>query len=130
MSPDSLGVPSRKEAREMVDRRAKWEATSPEGRQTYSERIDQETATRNLQIQAEYQIKAREYRNKWVSRKATTTIDITVQDGADVITLAKQGEHVDIVDADLGRHIFNDVKIRTLNNGEGWVDSMCLELQE
>lgn len=127
-SLDSLGVLSIDEAER---KRAEWEAMSPEERQAYNEKIDQETAVHNAQRDTEKQRKNAEHREKYVGKKAVATTDVTVQHGVEIIPVAKKGEHVDIIDADTLNHGWqNDVKIRTADGAEEWVDSLCLRVQE
>jgi len=130
-SPDSLGVPSRDEAEELERKRAAWEAMSDEERQAYNKKIDQETAMRNAQRDAERQRGNSEHQEKYVGKKALVVANITVQYGVEIIPIAEKGEYVDIIDADTLTHGWlNDVKIRTTTGKEEWVDSMCLRLQE
>ncbi len=129
-SPDSLGVPSRDEAEELERRRTAWEAMNDEERQTYNEKIDQETVARNAQREAEDERKNTTHREKYIGKKAMALTDISVQHGVEVIVVAKRGEILDIIDADYNRHISNDVKIRTADDKEEWVDSMSLRVQE
>lgn len=131
MPPDKLGVPSPEETEEAERRRSEWEAMSDEERQVYNARIDQETEARNAQREAERQRKNTEHREKYIGKKATATVDIRVQHGVEVTTIANQGETVDIIDTDTLSHGWeNNVKIRTENGTEDWVNSMCLHLQE
>lgn len=129
-SPDSLGVPNRDEAEELERKRAAWEAMSAEERQSYNAKIDQETAVRNARRDLDDERENATHREKYIDKKAVALTNISVQHGVDVIVVAKRGKILNIIDADCNRHISNDVKIRTADGKEEWIDSMCIRVQE
>lgn len=71
---------------------------------------------------------AADHRERYMGKRATVTWDISAQGHGEAGILARRGETVDIVDADCHRHVFNDVKIRTAEGREKWVDSMHLRV--
>lgn len=87
-------------------------------------------ATTNAKMDDERERKNTEHRERHIGRKAEVVAKITVPRGAEIIPVAEKGEIVDIIDADCNRHISNDVKIRTADGREEWVDSMCLRVQK
>lgn len=85
----------------------------------------------NAKRDAEREQKNVEHREKYIGKKAKVVAQITVPHGVETIHIADVGEVVDIIDADTLNHGWqNDVKIKTANGTEEWVDSMCLKLQE
>lgn len=71
---------------------------------------------------------AAEHRERYMGKRATVTWDISAQGHDEITTVARKGEMVDVVDADCNRHISRDVKIRTAQGREEWVDSMHLRV--
>ena len=88
-------------------------------------------AATNAKRDAEREQINAEHRGKYIGKRALVVADITIPHGVEIIPIAKKGEHINIIDADTLNHGWlNNVKIRTANGTEEWVDSMCLRLQE
>lgn len=101
-------------------------SSTPEGSELSEEERSWRTANASMDDAREKQ--AADHRERYMGKRATVTWDISTQDHGEVATLARKGETVDIVDADCNRHVFRDVKVRTTEGREEWVDSMHLRV--
>jgi len=86
-------------------------------------------AASNAKREEERNRRNTEHRERYIGKRALVVANITVPRGVEIIPVAKKGEYVDIIDADTLEHGWqNDVKIRTADGTEEWIDSMCLHL--
>jgi|GEM_PF-2932043 len=86
----------------------------------------------NKRMEGERKIKNDAHCERYIGKKGVAVVDITSYHGVEVVDVAKKGEIVEIIDANLeGVHnINNDVKIKTQDGREEWIDHMCLRVQE
>lgn len=84
--------------------------------------------TANASMDEAREKKAADHRERYMGKRATVTWDISAQGHGYAVIIARKGETIDIVDADCNRHVSLDVKIRTAQGREEWVDSMHLRV--